>query len=201
MADQIKELIEKINQEGVAAAQEKARQIEDDARAKAEVILEKADNQAKKTVSEAEEKVLRLEASSRAALQQAARDMLLSLKKDILALLERLMVKDLSAALPAEALSAIIAGIIKQYCAQDSDEVVIYLSGQDKAKLEGHFLGKLKDELKKGIQLRQDSDIQAGFIISFDSGKSHFDFSDQVLAKYLGVNLKPKVAELFKDIK
>ena len=75
----------------------------------------------------------------------------------------------------------------------------MYLKEQDKIKLEGHFLNKLKGELKKGIELRGQADIQAGFIISFDSGKSHFDFSDKALAQYLGSYVKPKVAEILRE--
>jgi V/A-type H+-transporting ATPase subunit E len=201
MADQIKELIEKINQEGIQAAQEKAREIEDLAQQKAEMIIRKADAGAKKITEDAQDKVNRLQESSQAALKQAARDLLLSLKKEIIALLGRLMTKDISAALTPEELSRIIAGVIQEYCGQGNKEVIIYLKEPDKNKLEGHFLNKLKDELKKGIELRQQEDIHAGFIISFDSGKSHFDFSDKALAQYLGTYLKPKVAELFKDTK
>ena len=201
MADQIKELIEKINQEGVQAAQEKAREIEDLAQQKAEIIMRKADAQDKKITEDGQDKGNRLQESSQAALKQAARDLLLSLKKEIVALLERLMVKDVSAALTPEELSRIIAGVIKEYCGQENNEVIVYLKDFDKNKLEGHFLSKLKDELKKGIELRQQEDIHAGFIISFDAGKSHFDFSDKALAQYLGTYLKPKVAELFKDTK
>jgi len=201
MADQIKELIEKINQEGVLAAQEKAREIENLAQQKAEMIIRKADAGARKITEDAEDKIKRLEESSRAQLKQAARDLLLSLKTEVIALLERLMAKDISAALTPEELSRIIAGVIQEYCGQENKEVIIYLKEPDKKKIESHFLSKLKDELKKGIELRQQEDIHSGFIISFDAGKSHFDFSDKALAQYLGTYLKPKVAELFKDTK
>ena len=201
MAEQIKELIEKINQEGVQAAQEKAREIESLAQQKAEMIVDKANAQARKAMEDAQDKVKRLEESSQATLKQAARDLLLALKIEIVALLERLMVENVSEALIPEELSRIIAEVIKEYCGQENNEVIVYLKDSDKNKLEGHFLNKLKDELKKGIELRQKADIHAGFIISFDAGKSHFDFSDKALAQYLGTYLKPKVAELFLDPK
>lgn len=201
MPDQIKELIEKINQEGVQAAQEKAREIEADARQKAEIILEDANAGAKKIIEEAQDKVNQLQASSQAILKHSARDLLLALKIEIIALLERLVRDDVSAALTSDELSRIIAGIIKEYHSHENDKVIVYLKDSDKNKLEGHFLNKLKEELKQGIELRQQANIQAGFIISFDAGKSHFDFSDKALAQYLSAYLKPKVAELFKDQK
>jgi V/A-type H+-transporting ATPase subunit E len=199
MADQIKELIEKINQEGVVAGQEKAAQIEKQAKAEAETLVRKAQEQAKKIVEDAQAKAERLESSSRAALKQAGRDLLLSLKGQILELLERLMVKDVSAALTAEELLQIISGIIKECRGQEGKQAVVYLSAQDKSKLECHFLNKLKNELANGLELRQKDDIHAGFMISFDAGKSHFDFSDKALAQYLEKQVKPKVAEILKD--
>lgn len=199
MADQIKELIEKINQEGVQAAREKAGEIEADARQKAEKILEDADIRAKKIIEQAQDKVNQMQASSQASLKHSARDLLLALKIEIIALLERLVKADVSAALTIEELSRIIAGMIKEYHSHENDKVIVYLKDSDKNKLEGHFLNKLKEELKKGIELRQQADIHAGFIISFDAGKSHFDFSDKALAQYLSSYLKPQMLKLFKD--
>lgn len=201
MTEQIKELIEKINQEGIQAAQEKAREIQEHARQKAEIILEEATAKAKTIIEEAQFKVNHLQASSQATLKQSARDLLLALKIEIISLLERLVRADVSAALTIEELSLIIAGIIKEYHGPENDKVIVYLKDSDKNKLEGHFLTKLKEEFKKGIELRQQADIHAGFIISFDSGKSQFDFSDKALAQYLSAYLKPKVAELFENPK
>jgi V/A-type H+-transporting ATPase subunit E len=201
MSDQIKELIEKINQEGVVAGQEKAAQIEKQAKVEAETLVRKAQAQAKKIIEDAQAKAERLESSSREALKQAGRDLLLSLKEQILELLERLMVKDVAAALTAEELLQMISGIIKECRGQAGKQAVVYLSAQDKSKLEAHFLNKLKSELINGIELRQKDDIHAGFMISFDSGKSHFDFSDKALAQYLQMQVKPKVAEILKDTK
>ncbi len=198
MADQIKELIEKINQEGVQAAEAKARQIEQEARAKAESILQKAESQAKKMIEEARDRIESLEVSSRTALQQAGRDLLLSLKQDILAMLERLMGAEVSAALTPEALAAIITVLTKEYGRGQDAGVMVYLNERDKRVLEEAFLNKLKDELKNGIELRAQDDVQSGFIISFDSGRSHFDFTGQSLAQYLGAQVKPRLAEIFK---
>ena len=201
MADQIKELIEKINQEGVAAAEEKARQIESRAKAQAETILQKADSQAKKIIEDAQEKVKRLQESSEASLKQTGRDVLLGLKRQIEETLQKLISSDVSAALNSEELSDIIAALVKEFCGRENKDVIVYLSGEDKNKLEGHFLARLKSELKKGIELRAQEDIQSGFIISFDAGKSSFDFSGQALAEYIGSSLKNKVAQLLKDAK
>jgi V/A-type H+-transporting ATPase subunit E len=199
MSDQIKELIEKINQEGVQAAEEKARQIEAQAKTQAEMILQKANSQAKKIIEEAQEKVARMQESSEASLKQAGRDMLLALKGQINQKLQNIISAQVSASLNPEELAKIIEGLAKEYCARDNKGAIVYLSDGDKNKLESLFLNRLKDELKKGIELRSREDIRSGFIISFDAGKSSFDFSNKALVEYIGLSLKAKVAELLKD--
>jgi V/A-type H+-transporting ATPase subunit E len=201
MSDQIKELIEKINQEGVQAAEDKARQIEAQAKAHAEMIVQKANSQAKKILEEAQEKVARMQESSEASLKQAGRDVMLTLKSQINQTLQNVISAEVSESLNPEELAKIIEGLAKEYSSSNNKGAIVYLSAGDKNKVEGLFLKKLKDELKKGIELRSQEDIRAGFIISFDAGKSSFDFSDKALVEYIGLSLKAKVAELLKDTK
>jgi V/A-type H+/Na+-transporting ATPase subunit E len=201
MADQIKELIEKIQAEGVQAAQDKAQEIENEARQKAEWIVQKAGAQAKKILDDAQDTVSRMQASGHAALQQAGRDVLLTLKKEIGVILQRIIASEISAVLTPEELSKIIASLIQAYCGKSEDNVIVYLKEQDRQSLQGHFLNKLKDDLKKGIELRTQEDIRAGLIISFDNGRSQFDFTDRALAEYIGSLLKPDVAQLLNSQK
>jgi hypothetical protein len=84
--------------------------------------------------------------------------------------------------------------LVKEYGAPEKAGVVITLSPQDKEKLEGVFFQKLKDHLRQGVTVQASSELQAGFIISFDAGKSHFDFSDQALTEFICANLKPGIA-------
>jgi len=66
-------------------------------------------------------------------------------------------------------------------------------------KLEKGFLRKLCDETKKEVSLKVSSEITAGFIISYDAGKSHFDFSDKALAEFLSHKLKPSLVQLLEN--
>ncbi len=195
MAEEIKELLEKIHEEGIKAAQNKASEIEKDARAKAEMIIQKAQLQANNLIADGQEKVKRFEDSAKVSLKQASRDMILSLKKEIISTLEKVIKADTSKILTSDELARIITNLIKEH---SSDNVVVSLSQQDKDKLSDNFINKLKEELKKGIQLKSSSEIQTGFIISFDGGKSSFDFTDKSISEYLSLFLNSKIAELIK---
>lgn len=196
MTQEIKDLIEKINQEGVEAAQKKAQEIEDRAKQQADEILRNAKKESEKLIADTKLALKRMEEKEKALLAQAGRDLLLSLKKEVNALLSRIVVSDLRQSLAPDALVKIILELVKGYSAEN---IVVSLSKEDLDVLEKGFLSKLKEEAQKGITLKPSEDIRAGFTISFDAGKSCYDFSDKALAEYIGQYLKPKLNELLKE--
>jgi len=198
MAEDIKALIEKINQEGIAVAQEKAMGIENQARKETERILEKAKREADGMFTDAKEQISKMHAKEKALLAQAGRDLLLTLRQEINAMLEKLIVRELHDALTPEHLFKILSHVIKSSCAQEETGIVVSLNKEDLKNLEGSFLAKLKTEAKNEIILRPSESIQGGFIISFDAGQSQFDFSDKALAEYIGTFLKPKLKEILE---
>jgi V/A-type H+-transporting ATPase subunit E len=199
MSEDIKGLIEKIQQEGIKAAEEKARDIETAAKRRAEEIIANAEKEAEKLTAEARRRVAKMEASGEDSLKQAARDTLLALRKEINAMLEKLIVSGVGAALKPDELTKIITALIKGASGKDKGEIIISLGEADRKKIKSLFLSKLKDEVKKGITLRPSEDIRGGFTISYDRGRSHYDFTDKGLAEYLSAYLKPKLAALLKQ--
>lgn len=198
MAEDIKTLIEKIQQEGVEAAQEKARQIESEARAQARRIVEIAKLDAHKIIQEAQDSANLTGEKQKALLSQAGRDTLLILRREINTILERLIVSDVRQALNPDALSKILSHLVMNTATGDKAEIIISLKKEDKDAIESGFLAKLKEETKKNVILRAADDIHAGFVISFDTGKSQFDFSDKALADYIGTFLKPKLKQILE---
>lgn len=199
MAEDIRGLIEKINQEGVQAAEKKAREIELQAQKTAREILERAEAEARRMVAEAKEQALRTEERGRALLAQAGRDMLLSLKKEISATLNRVILTDVRQALNPEALAKIIFELVKGISAAQKTEIVVTLKEEDLEALKKAFLSKLKDEAMKGVVLKSSEEITGGFTISYDRSKSEYDFTDAALAEYIGSSLKPKLNQVLKD--
>lgn len=199
MTEDIKSLIEKIQQEGIATAQEKAGEIEAEARAKAEKIIQEAKSQAEKLMQQAKSEAKKTQESAQAALRQAGRDLLISLKKEINQLLEKIILTQTANALSPQELAKVLSSVIKHYQQQITGEVKVLLNKEDLEALEKHFLKELKEEAKKGIVLEQNNEIRAGFMISFDRGKSYFDFTDQALAEYIGMHLAPRLRDLLTE--
>lgn len=199
MAEDIRSLIEKIQKEGVDAAKDKARAIEAEASRHAKEIVAQARHEAEKIVAEAKDKASRSEESGKVLLQQAGRDLILTLRKEIDAMLSRLIESRVRESLAPHELVKIIASFIREYKEKEPPEVVLQLNKDDLKKLQEGLLGELKESLKKGIVLKPSEDIRGGFIISFDGGKSHFDFTDKTLADYIGSYLKPRLGEILRE--
>ncbi len=197
MADEIKALVEKIQKDGVDAARQKAQEIEADARRKAEAILSKAASDAQKMVEDAREKIERMEDNSRAGLKQAGRDLLLSVRKELTSMLEGVVRAQTGAVLSSGELSSLISALVEKNVSEKGG-VIVWANAQDKQRLEDTFLSLLKDEVRKGVSLHASHEIKAGFAISFDAGKSQFEFSDKSLAEYFGAVVKPALAEYLK---
>ena len=200
MAEEIKDLIARIQQEGVAAGQKQAAQIKTEADSRGQKIIAEAKIQAEKIIEQAKAEVKRLDESTNASLKQAGRDLLISLRKEINSMLEELVKLNISQALSVEELTRIIGDLIKNAPLSLGSQIIISLAPQDKDKLEKGFLKQLAQETKKQIILKSADEIDSGFIISFDSGKSTFDFSDQALTEYISGSLRPELSKILKSV-
>lgn len=196
MAQEIKDLIAKIQQEGIQAAEVQAAQIKAEAESCSLKIISEAKAQAQKIVEQANSQAQKIDDSTQASLKQAGRDLLISLKQEIVSMLDRLIKLDLRQALTAEDLSEIIASLIKNAPLSLGSQIVVSLNQQDKDKLEHGFLKQLIQATKKEIILKSAEGIESGFVISFDAGKSIFDFSGQALSDYLSGCLKPELSKI-----
>ncbi len=199
MTDDIKNLIEKIQKEGIKAAEDKARDIQEEAKLCASEIIEKAKKEAERIILEAKDNAAKTQESTRTSLKQAGRDLFISVKREVNNMLNKLIVASVRQSLAPEELSKIITMLIKDHKGKDKEGIIISLKKEDIEKLEKCFLNELKGEIKKGIVLKPSEDIQGGFIISYDGGKSHFDFTDKALAEYIGSYIKPKVGEILNQ--
>ncbi|NTU99832.1 MAG: hypothetical protein HGA55_01740 [Methanoregulaceae archaeon] len=199
MVEDIRDLIEKINQDGIRAAEEKARDIEGAARLRADEIIAAARHDAEDLISAAKERIRLEDEKERTLLVQAGRDMLLSLREEINAMLGRILVTDIRKSLTPESLSMILAEAVRKLGNEATGDIIIFLSPEDRETLEQNFMARLREETGKKIVVRPSGDISHGFSISFDSGKSCYDFSDKALAEYIGTYLKPRLNRILEQ--
>jgi len=200
MPENLKDLLEKINQEGIKSAEEKARTIEAKAEKDAEKILADARKLADKITQEATSGAERLKITAVAGLKQASRDLLLGLKEDIRKTLNKVIAGEISKALSDEEIAGILAGLIDKYAEKNgkADDIKVLVKKEGLEKIKNAFMSKLKDKIKSGVEFKPSQNINAGFSISFDKGKSYFDFSDEGLLDALSAYLNPELAKLMR---
>jgi V/A-type H+/Na+-transporting ATPase subunit E len=200
MSEKLKELLNKINREGVKQAEEKAKDIESKAGAGAEKIIKDANGRALKIVEKANEEAAKIKESSEAALKQAARDLTLSLKEEIKNIFNKIISAETGKTLSFENVSVIVTKLIEGYVKNNGDvsDIKVLLKEEDLPRFQKYFLEKLKEKLKSGMEFKPSPNINAGFSISFDKGKSFFDFTDEGVAEALSVYLNPEVSKLFQ---
>ena len=108
MAEELKQLIDKIQSEGVQAAEQKAKAIEAEAKRRAEAIVKQAKDKAEEIINDSKAEAAKMQASGEVALKQAGRDLIISLKAEINDLLKRLIASKTGEALAPENLAEVI---------------------------------------------------------------------------------------------
>lgn len=199
MAEELKELLEKIRREGIDAADERAREIEAEARHRADEIIRRAEERASGIVSEAQARIAKEESSGRQSLKQAARDTLISLHQELVSMLDKIVTTHVHKALGADELTKIILALVKDVGCVGKEKTIISLKKEDLEKIEKTLFGELGAEAKKSVVLKHAAGIKGGFTISYDSGKSYYDFSDRALAEYITAYLKPELAKRLEE--
>ncbi|MDD3374235.1 MAG: hypothetical protein PHY73_00735 [Candidatus Omnitrophica bacterium] len=200
MGRQVQDLIDKIKQEGLEAAEQKSQELELKAQKKADEIVAQAKKKAASIIENAKAESDKLEASAKTAVTQASRDMLLDLRKKIQEMLNKIILKETTQALTPEMICEVLKTIIKNSMDSKADaKIDIKLNPKDLDAVSNGVVAKLKEDVRKNIEIHASEDIDVGFTISFDAGKSSFEFTNQSLAEYLSIYLNPKVAELLKE--
>ncbi len=200
MSEKLKELLEKINQEGVQQAGENAKAIELQAKKNAERIISYAKNKAHSIIEEAKDIAEKTQKTGEVALKQASRDLILSLKDEIKKIFNKIVSLDAAKVVSSENISDVLRDLIENYIEKGgaSSDVKILVKKEDLEKLKKVMMSKLKAKIKEGIEFKASPNINAGFSISFDKGKSFFDFTDEALTEALCAYLNPELTKLLK---
>ncbi|MEA1927876.1 MAG: hypothetical protein U9N73_06685, partial [Candidatus Auribacterota bacterium] len=195
------ELIERINKEGVEAAESKGKEIVEAAEEKAEKIVAQAKQAAEKLAQQSEANANKLQENAEKAIQQSFRNILLSLKDEIRKYFDRILTAEIGESLTPDRLSEIIIEVGKRSADQinGKKDVEVLISPQDAKKLSESLVERFKKETEKGLKIKPVPTVDSGFMISFDRGKSSYDFSDQglnqLLSTYISKQLKNIISQ------
>jgi V/A-type H+-transporting ATPase subunit E len=195
---QVQELIEKIKKDGIESASEEASRLKSQAEKEAKGIVENARREAEVIIAKAKADAERTEKAGVAAVGQASRNLVLAFKSEIQAVLDKIVLRDTAASYGEDVLKAVLPDIIKGWVSKGDGLDLILPEGELK-KLQSYFSGKLASELNKGLELKSDRNLAAGFRIAGKDGAAYYDFSAESVADLLSAYLNPRLAETLKD--
>ncbi len=194
MAQQIQDLVASIRKDGIEVARKEAAQIIADAKAQADEIVSQGRKRASQLIEEAQKEIDVRDQSARASLQQASRDVQLSLKKAIQKQLDNLLVEKLEKAYGSEALVGLVSAVVTDLNVSDKTEV--QLSEKDFKKLASSLKTELSEKVKGGLEIKAVDTVQNGFRIAEKDGSGFYDFSAEETANLMAPFLSSAIAEI-----
>lgn len=202
MEAQLKSLIDKIKNDGVAEAEKKANIIITQTEAKAEKIINDAKTEAINIVEKAKAEAKKTEDASIKAIEQAGRNLIVSLKQSIIGLFRSILERKIRNSLSPSTLSEILLRIVANWNPDsgNSQKLQLLMSKEDTEQLTDSMLSDIKKEAKNGIILKPAASVDAGFQIGEKEGNMYYDFTERGLTEILVQYLNPGLADILKGI-
>ena len=191
MAEELQQLLEKIQRDGVDKANAEAAAIVAKAKAEAEAIVKKAQEDAAAAEAKGKADAEAYAARARETISQAARDTVLKVKEDVTKLLTQLLAQDVSAALATEAVP-LAAAAVKELVTGSGAEVAA------SAKFVDALRAQLAAQAQNGVKVVADEMTGAGFTVKLDNGRVEHDFTDAAISEALAQRLRADLAKLLK---
>ena len=196
---QLQELIEKIKKDGVASAESAAAKIIADAEKKAASIVSDAEAKADSIIKTAKAETERMEKASEDAIAQAGRNLIITFRDGINKELSALVNAETEKAMDNDLLKKIIPDAVKAWAANnEATDISILLPAKDVKALESGLKTALKGKISKGLEIKADASLSAGFRIGAKGGEAFYDFSAEEVASLFSAYLNPKTTELMK---
>jgi V/A-type H+-transporting ATPase subunit E len=200
----VQELIDRIRDQGVHAAQDEADRLLRDARKQAAEIVAQAKSEADASQAKARAEIEAYEAAAMDALRLATRDTVLDLKARVMSRFEefvkRLVVSTTRDKDLVRDIVLVLAGHAAAEFIQNNDvEVRVSRSllqgqGEPEFKEEGKLaiLGLSSEMLREGLELVSDDEIEGGARVQLIQDKLEIDLSDRAIARMIAQRLLPR---------
>ncbi len=194
MAEELKHLIAQIQKEGVEKANQEADTIISQAKEKAAKIVAEAEAKAEETLKKAETESAAFADRSAKTLEQAARDLLITVGQGCEKVVIETLGQEVTAALSGEVLQKMIADVTAsggsaKIAASESDAAALASFCANQAKKSG-----------AAIELVSDNEVLSGFKVTFEGSNASLDYTGEAVAEALAAFLRPELAKTVSGI-
>lgn len=200
MAEELQHLIDRIRTEGVATGEKQAGELVAQAKEKAAAIVADAEKKAAELVAKAQTDADAFLERSKKTLEQAARDLLISIGTSVSDVVGTLVDTDVANALTPDLISQMLLKLVDAYTKTDGDGVDFQamMSDEDAKAVKAYFAQKYQDLLAKGLDISSDRNIFKGFRAGKKDGRVFHDFTKEAIAESLSSFLRPQVSDIVK---
>ena len=201
MAEQLQSLLERIQKDGIEKADAEATRILEHANEQARKIVSDAQAKAAEMIKKAETDSQAYQQRSRKALEQAARDVVLYVRDAIDETLKKLVSKEVTQSLTPERLGKLIETVVKAYAqsGQTTGRLDVLLNPDQQKAVREYFMGKLSQSMKQGLEIEGRDDIVSGFRVSVEGGRIQHDFSGEAITEAISALLRPELARILQQ--
>ena len=197
-------LIKRLQAEGIKRAEALAEGIISKAEESASLILRQAKQGGEGRMEKAKEEIARTESTFRKNLEQAARDVMIGVKRSIMdtfyALLQQECKVILSETTTFETLFLAIFDGLHKGKETTAGEFEIRVSNEDRDAIFSFLLTAFKDKMKTGIDVKANPDIGAGFKIGVKDEHIYYDLTDEGVAALISEYITPGLETLLADV-
>ena len=201
MAQELQSLLDRFQKDGVEKADAEAQRIVEDAKSKAETIVKDAEEQAAAALKQAEKDGKAFEDRGRAALEQAARDVVITVKDAVTRALRAVVQHEVRAAMTPDNVAAMLAELVKAYAKAGAGAggIEILLPEDQKQAVADTMLARFQDAMREGVTLKGDGRVVAGFRVALVDDNVEHDFTEEAVTAALCELLRPHIAGILKQ--
>jgi V/A-type H+-transporting ATPase subunit E len=194
---ELQHLMERIQSDAIDKAEKQADEIVSKAKQKAASIVSDAEKQAKDKLEQADRDAQAYAERSKKTLEQAARDLLITVGKGVENILSDLVTEAVDDGLGPEVIEKMLMKIAEA-CAEQDDmsQIEFLVSPKEKDELVKFFAQKYREKMVKGIELHTDREIVKGFKVSLVDDYVYHDFTREAIAEALQNFLRADLSEI-----
>ncbi|MCF6149000.1 MAG: hypothetical protein E3K37_10100 [Candidatus Kuenenia sp.] len=202
MAENLENLLNRIQKEGVEKAEAEAAKIIEKAREQASLIVKESEAEAKEILEKAERDARVFAEQSIKTMEHAGRDVLITVGNGINNLLKEIAFHSVGEALSPDTLIQMMIKIATAYADKGFAEgrINMLLSPEDQKTVVKLFMEKYREQFQKGIEIHVDDKIVKGFKVAIKSDNVFHDFTQEAIADSICYFLKPYLAEIIHRV-
>jgi len=197
----LENLIDKLKKDAIDRSQKEALAIVEKASQDAKNIISEARVQADDIVKKAKLEAQKLKDNTESALKQGSRDLILSLRQELVNLFDKILKNQIAKDLDSKLIGELIVSVVNKWSPQEGISLEVLVGDKDKKKISEFVLGALKEQAKESIEIKAAKTIDKGFMIGLKGDDVTYDFSDESILEALKVFLNPTVAALLDNKK